>query len=128
MSNRSTLSFDNPVFYVESSDLYLTDLDKVRTARVYNVPGHHDTFTPITIAFCDKDGNHLWRNGNSGTTVTGDIVTDYRTIKSFDADILNLAFHHKILLDNIKVEKDPDAPACWYYWKVTVGNLLYTES
>ena len=120
MSTRCTMSFDAPVFYVDSSDLHLIDLSKVRSAQVYEYPDKHDMFASIVIAFCDKDGQHL-RDDAVGNLITGEVVTDDRPLKSFDAGILSLAYPHNILLDNVKVEKDPNETD---YWKVTVGRLL----
>lgn len=120
MSTRCSLVFDAPVFYVDSSDLHLIDLEKVRSAQVYDYPDKHDMFASIVIAFCDKDGQHL-RDDTVGNLVTGEVVTDDRPLKSFDAGILRLAYPHNILLDNVKVEKDPNEAD---YWKVTVGDLL----
>ena len=133
MSTRCTLSFDNPVFYVNSSDLNLfdheDDLKKVRTARVYDIPESNDLFTSTTIAFCDKDGAYLFLDARIRRIVVGEVVTNEvvngRPLKDFDNSLLNLAYHHNILLDDIKIEKDPNTPD---YWKVTVGDLLYTES
>lgn len=121
MSTRCTMSFDAPVFYVDSSDLHSIDLDKVRSAQVYEYPDKNDMFASIVIAFCDKDGQHLWFNDTVGNLVTGEVVTEDRPLKSFDASILRLAYPHNILLDNVKVEKDPNEAD---YWKVTVGDLL----
>lgn len=125
MSTRCTMSFDAPVFYVDSSDLHLIDLSKVRSARVYECPDARDLFASIVIAFCNKDGQYLWRDDAVGVPVTGEVVTDDRPLKSFDASILRLAHSHDVLLDDVKVEKDPNETD---YWKVTVGDLLYTES
>lgn len=121
MSARCTMSFDTPVFYVDSSDLHLIDLEKVCSARVYECPDARDLFAPIVIAFCDKDGSDLWCNDIVGVPVTGEVVTEDRPLKSFDAGILRLAYPHNVLLDNVKVEKDPNEAD---YWKVTVGSLL----
>lgn len=129
MSARCTMSFDAPVFYVNSSDLNLfdheDDLKKVRTARVYDIPESNDLFTPTTIAFCDKDGAHLFLDARIRRIVVGEVVTkevvDGRPLKDFDNSLLHLAYHHNILLDDIKIEKDPNTPD---YWKVTVGHLL----
>ena len=124
MSTRCTMSFDAPVFYVDSSDLHLIDLDKVRSAQVYEYPDKNDMFASIVIAFCDKDGRNLWCGDTVGNPVTGEVVTDDRPLKSFDAGILSLAYPHNILLDNARVEKDPNETD---YWKVTVGDLLVTN-
>ena len=124
MSARCTMSFDAPVFYVDSSDLHLIDLEKVRSARVYEYPDVRDMFASIVIAFCDKDGQDLWCGNAVGVPVTGEVVTEDRPLKSFDADILRLAYPHNILLDNVEVEKDPNEAD---YWKVTVGDLLVTS-
>ena len=121
MSARCTMSFDAPVFYVDSFDLHSIDLEKVRSARVYELPDARDLFASIVIAFCDKDGQDLWLDNAVGVPVTGEVVTEDRPLKSFDAGILHLAYPHNILLDNVKVEKDPNEAD---YWKVTVGNLL----
>ena len=121
MSARCAMSFDAPVFYVDSSDLHSIDLSKVRSARVYEYPDVRDLFASIVIAFCDKDGQDLWRDNAVGVPVTGEVVTEDRPLKSFDADILRLAYPHNILLDDVKVEKDPNEAD---YWKVTVGDLL----
>lgn len=124
MSTRCTMSFDAPVFYVDSSDLHLIDLSKVRSARVYEYPDARDLFSSIVIAFCNKDGGHLWCDNAVDVPVTGEVVTDDRPLKSFDSSILCLAHSHKILLDDVKVEKDPNETD---YWKVTVGDLLVTN-
>lgn len=129
MSARCTMSFDAPVFYVNSSDLNLfdheDDLKKVRTARVYDIPESNDLFTSTTIAFCDKDGAHLFLDARIRRIVVGEVVTkevvNGRPLKDFDNSLLNLAYHHNILLNDIKIEKDPNTPD---YWKVTVGYLL----
>lgn len=124
MSTRCTMSFDAPVFYVDSSDLHLTNLDKVRSARVYECPDARDLFASIVIAFCNKDGHYLWRDDAVGVPVTGEVVTEDRPLKSFDAGILRLAYPHNVLLDDVKVEKDPNEAD---YWKVTVGDLLVSN-
>lgn len=124
MSTRCTMSFDAPVFYVDSSDLHLIDLSKVRSARVYEYPDARDLFSSIVIAFCDKDGFYLWCNDAVGVPVTGEVVTDDRPLKSFDASILSLAHSHNVLLDDVKVEKDPNETD---YWKVTVGDLMVSN-
>lgn len=132
MSTRCTMSFDAPVFYVDSSDLNLfdneDDLKKVRTARVYDTPESNSLFTSTTIAFCDKDGAYLFLDANTCRIVVGEVVTkevaNGRPLKDFDNGLLNLAYHHNILLDDIKIEKDPNETD---YWKVTVGDLLYTD-
>lgn len=124
MSTRCTMSFDAPIFYVDSSDLHSIDLEKVRSARVYEYPDARDLSSSIVIAFCNKDGFYLWCNDAVDAPVTGEVVTEDRPLKSFDAGILSLAYPHNILLDNVKVEKDPNTPD---YWKVTVGDLLVTN-
>ena len=124
MSARCTMSFDAPIFYVDSSDLHLIDLEKVRSARVYECPDARDLFSSIVIAFCNKDGFYLWGNDAVGVPVTGELVTDDRPLKSFDASILRLAHSHNVLLDDVKVEKDPKETD---YWKVTVGSLLVSN-
>lgn len=124
MSTRCTMSFDAPLFYVDSSDLHLIDLEKVRSARVYECPDARDLFASIVIAFCDKDGQDLWRDNAVGVLVTGEVVTEDRPLKSFDAGILRLAYPHNVLLDDVKVEKDSGDPD---YWKVTVGSLLVSN-
>lgn len=132
MSTRCTMSFDAPVFYVDSSDLNLfdneDDLKKVRSARVYDIPKSNDLFTSTTIAFCDKDGAYLFLDVRTRRIVVGEVVTkevaNGRPLKDFDNGLLNLAYHHNILLDDIKIEKDPNETD---YWKVTVGDLLYTD-
>lgn len=124
MSARCTMSFDAPIFYVDSSDLHLIDLEKVRSARVYECSDARDLFASIVIAFCDKDGSDLWCNDIVGVPVTGELVTDDRPLKSFDASILRLAHSHNDLLDDVKVEKDPNETD---YWKVTVGDLLVSN-
>lgn len=132
MSARCTMSFDAPVFYVDSSDLNLfdneDDLKKVRSARVYDIPKSNDLFTSTTIAFCDKDGAYLFLDVRTCRIVVGEVVTkevaNGRPLKDFDNGLLNLAYHHNILLDDIKIEKDPNETD---YWKVTVGDLLYTD-
>ena len=116
--------FDAPVFYVDSFDLHSIDLGKVRSARVYEYPDVRDMFASIVIAFCDKDGQDLCHNNVVGAPVTGEVVTEDRPLKSFDASILRLAYPHNILLDNVKVEKDPNEAD---YWKVTVGDLLVSN-
>lgn len=124
MSTRCTMSFEAPVFYVDSFDLHSIDLEKVRSARVYEYPDVRDMFASIVIAFCDKDGRDLWCNNIVGAPVTGEVVTEDRPLKSFDSDILRLAYPHNVLLDNVKVEKDPNETD---YWKVTVGDLLVSN-
>ena len=124
MSTRCTMVFDAPVFYVDSFDLHSIDLGKVRSARVYEYPDVRDMFASIVIAFCDKDGQDLCHNNVVGAPVTGEVVTEDRPLKSFDASILRLAYPHNILLDNVKVEKDPNEAD---YWKVTVGDLLVSN-
>ena len=121
MTNRCTMSFDAPVFYVKSSTLRSIDPKEVRSARVYAMSAPSDGFLSTIIAFCNKDGFYLWGNDAVGVPVTGELVTDDRPLKSFDASILRLAHSHNVLLDDVKVEKDSGDPD---YWKVTVGSLL----
>lgn len=111
----------HPIFYIESSYLDLIDLDKVHTARVYDVPESESVFDSTIIAFCDKDGEYLHRDENTNFLVTGELVTDSKLIKSFSENILSMAFHNKILLNNVKLERIHET---YDYWKVTVGDLL----
>lgn len=121
MPTRCTMSFDNPVFYVKSSTLNLIDLKEIRSARVYAISDPSDGFLSDIIAFCDKDGFYLRCDTPVRVLVSGGTDITEHPMKSFDIDILNLAYRYNILMDNVKVEKDSGNPD---YWKVTVGSLL----
>lgn len=121
MTNRCTMSFDAPVFYVKSYTLHSIDPEEVRSARVYAMSDPSDGFLSTIIAFCDKDGFYLRCDNPAKTLISGATVISERPMRSLDADILNLAYRNGVLLDRVKVEKDSGNPD---YWKVTVGSLL----